>query len=234
MTAHAAGRRLHGSSSPSTPATPARPPWWPPPPTSPRCAPPSAPSASWRPARAGIVADIYLTWDGPARRRRRDGRPAAAACWPRRRCRAGVRRVTMTVAGAQRRGDAPPLHVPPAAGGFAEDRLIRGLHPLIAQRLQLQRLRNFDLTRLPSADEEVYLFRCVAGEPGRRAAGRDGPGARPDPAARRRRPAGRAARRSRTAWPPAWTRSARSRPSARRTSASTPTGSSSTSGRPAS
>jgi acetyl-CoA carboxylase carboxyltransferase component len=30
--------------------------------------------------------------------------------------------------------------------------------------MQLERLRNFDLTRLPSADEEVYLFRCVAPE----------------------------------------------------------------------
>src|SRR5256885_12715568 len=29
------------------------------------------------------------------------------------------------------------------------------------------RLREFDLTRLPSADEEVYLFRCVAPNNGR-------------------------------------------------------------------
>jgi acetyl-CoA carboxylase carboxyltransferase component len=43
-----------------------------------------------------------------------------------------------------------------------EDRVIRGLHPRIAQRLQLPRLRNFNLTRLPSADEEVYVFHCVA------------------------------------------------------------------------
>ena len=28
--------------------------------------------------------------------------------------------------------------------------------------MQLERLREFDLTRLPSADEEVYLFQCVA------------------------------------------------------------------------
>ena len=47
---------------------------------------------------------------------------------------------------------------------MAEERLIRGLHPYIAQRMQLERLRKFDLTRLPSADEEVYLFQCVARE----------------------------------------------------------------------
>jgi acetyl-CoA carboxylase carboxyltransferase component len=46
--------------------------------------------------------------------------------------------------------------------GFTENRLIRGLHPQIAERLQLQRLREFDLTRLPSVDEEVYLFKAVA------------------------------------------------------------------------
>jgi len=44
-----------------------------------------------------------------------------------------------------------------------EDRLIRGLHPLVAQRLDLKRLVNFDLTRLP-ADEGIYLFRAVGRE----------------------------------------------------------------------
>ena len=75
-----------------------------------------------------------------------------------------VRRVTTTVAG---RGGAVMHHhftFRPSPAGFAEERLIRGLHPLIAQRMQLERLRNFDLTRLPSSDEEVYLFRCVAPE----------------------------------------------------------------------
>jgi acetyl-CoA carboxylase carboxyltransferase component len=52
----------------------------------------------------------------------------------------------------------------PSPDGLNEDRLIRGLHPLIGQRLQLWRLRHFDLTRLPSADEDVYLLRCVAPE----------------------------------------------------------------------
>ena len=50
----------------------------------------------------------------------------------------------------------------PTPGGLAEERLIRGLHPQIAERLQLDRLREFDLTRLPSPDEEIYLFKAVA------------------------------------------------------------------------
>ena len=75
-----------------------------------------------------------------------------------------VRRLTTTVAG---RGGAVMHHhftFRPSTAGMAEERLIRGLHPYIAQRMQLERLRKFDLTRLPSSDEEVYLFRCVARE----------------------------------------------------------------------
>ncbi|MEV4656747.1 carboxyl transferase domain-containing protein [Micromonospora sp. NPDC049301] len=77
---------------------------------------------------------------------------------------AGVRRLTTTVAG---RGGAVMHHhftFRPSGEGMTEDRLIRGLHPYIAQRMQLERLHRFDLTRLPSSDEEVYLFQAVARE----------------------------------------------------------------------
>ena len=74
-----------------------------------------------------------------------------------------VRRLTIAVAG--RGGAVMHQHFtfrPSAAGVMTEERLIRGLHPYIAERMQLDRLREFDLTRLPSSDEEIYLFRCVA------------------------------------------------------------------------
>lgn len=77
---------------------------------------------------------------------------------------AQVRRLTATVAGS---GGAVMHHhftFRPSTTGMTEERLIRGLHPYIAQRMQLERLREFDLTRLPSSDEEVYLFQCVARE----------------------------------------------------------------------
>ncbi|HEY3687895.1 MAG TPA: carboxyl transferase domain-containing protein [Streptosporangiaceae bacterium] len=107
------------------------------------------------------VADIYLTWaDQP-------GDPDAMADELRdvlaaRELPARLSRITATVAG--RSGAVMHHHFTfvPSPGGLTEDRLIRGLHPLIAQRMQLERLREFDLTRLPSADEEVYLFRAVA------------------------------------------------------------------------
>ncbi|ONI92147.1 fused acetyl/propionyl-CoA carboxylase subuit alpha/methylmalonyl-CoA decarboxylase subunit alpha [Saccharothrix sp. ALI-22-I] len=73
-----------------------------------------------------------------------------------------IRRLTLTVAG--RGGAVVHQHVTfrPSDTGMAEERLIRGLHPYIAQRMQLERLREFDLTRLPSSDEDVYLFHCIA------------------------------------------------------------------------
>ena len=110
-----------------------------------------------------VAADIYLAWDNQPEDS--DAMAAdlrgmlATADLP-----GQVRRVTTTVAG--RTGAVMHHHFTfrPSPAGFAEERLIRGLHPLIAQRMQLERLRNFDLTRLPSSDEEVYLFRCVAPE----------------------------------------------------------------------
>ena len=49
----------------------------------------------------------------------------------------------------------------PKEEGLAEDRLVRGLHPMVARRLDLWRLRDFEITRLPSTDD-VLLYRCVA------------------------------------------------------------------------
>jgi acetyl/propionyl-CoA carboxylase alpha subunit/acetyl-CoA carboxylase carboxyltransferase component len=110
-----------------------------------------------------LDADVYLSWeDQPA-----ESDPTADALLkavnahplPER-----VRRVTITVAGSRRAVMHHHFTFRPTAAGMAEERLIRGLHPYIAQRMQLERLSRFDLTRLPSADEEVYLYRCVARE----------------------------------------------------------------------
>jgi acetyl/propionyl-CoA carboxylase alpha subunit/acetyl-CoA carboxylase carboxyltransferase component len=117
------------------------------------------------PADAHLVADVYVRWaDQPEADviAARLGEVITAQSLPER-----VDRITITVAGGGgavmhhhftfRRGAAGA-----AAAGFGEDRLIRGLHPRVAERMQLERLQEFDLTRLPSADEEVYLFKCVA------------------------------------------------------------------------
>ncbi|NED97723.1 ATP-grasp domain-containing protein [Phytoactinopolyspora alkaliphila] len=114
-----------------------------------------------QPDSASLTADIYLDWPGhptdvdvmAAELRA----VLTAAALPTR-----LSRITTTVAG----NSGAVLHhhftFRPGSTGLSEERLIRGLHPMIGHRLQLQRLRHFDLTRLPSADEDVYLLRCVA------------------------------------------------------------------------
>ncbi|MFL6111493.1 MAG: carboxyl transferase domain-containing protein [Catenulispora sp.] len=113
-------------------------------------------------ADGALDADIYLRWENQP-----ESDAAAAALQdvisahplPEQ-----VRRVTTTVAG--RRKELMHHHFTFRRGrtGLTEERLIRGLHPHIAQRMQLERLNKFDLTRLPSTDEEVYLYQCVARE----------------------------------------------------------------------
>ncbi|MDA2809760.1 ATP-grasp domain-containing protein, partial [Nocardiopsis sp. RSe5-2] len=111
-----------------------------------------------------LAADIYLAWedqpaDTSATAQALAGVLAGADLPP------AVERITTTVAGS---GGAVMHHhftfrPDPARGHrMAEQRLIRGLHPHIASRMQIERFADFDLTRLPSTDEEVYLFRAQA------------------------------------------------------------------------
>jgi acetyl/propionyl-CoA carboxylase alpha subunit/acetyl-CoA carboxylase carboxyltransferase component len=70
------------------------------------------------------------------------------------------RRVTVTLS------DRAGAHVQrftfrPSDGQMAEERVIRDMHPLIGQLLDVWRLKNFIGTRLPST-EDTYLFHCVA------------------------------------------------------------------------
>ncbi|WP_446665416.1 ATP-binding protein [Flexivirga sp. B27] len=46
-------------------------------------------------------------------------------------------------------------------GSWTEDDLVRGMHPMVGRRLNLWRLREFDVTRL-EAPEDVLLLDCVA------------------------------------------------------------------------
>ncbi|MEO5877128.1 MAG: carboxyl transferase domain-containing protein, partial [Streptosporangiaceae bacterium] len=110
-----------------------------------------------------VDADIYLAWESQPE----DFDAMAAALQevvsahplPEQ-----VRRLTTTVAGSSGAVMHHHFTFRPSAAGMTEERLIRGLHPHIAQRMQLERLHRFDLTRLPSLDEEVYLFQGVARE----------------------------------------------------------------------
>ncbi|MGW0054896.1 ATP-binding protein [Nocardia nova] len=112
---------------------------------------------------ASIEADIYLGWENQPE----DFDAMAAALQEVLGARSlpnQVNRITATVAGSNGAVMHHHFTFRPSATGLAEERLIRGLHPYIAERMQMRRLRRFDLTRLPSSDEEVYLFRGVAKE----------------------------------------------------------------------
>ncbi len=70
-----------------------------------------------------------------------------------------VRRIAVAAAGPA--GRLLQYTFRPAGRTVAEDELVRGLHPMVARRLDLWRLRDFTITRLPAADD-VLLYKCVA------------------------------------------------------------------------
>jgi len=51
----------------------------------------------------------------------------------------------------------------PTENAYEEEKLYRGLHPMMGQRLHLWRFNNFKIERLPSV-EDIYLFHAVAHE----------------------------------------------------------------------
>ncbi|HET7303267.1 MAG TPA: carboxyl transferase domain-containing protein [Segeticoccus sp.] len=117
------------------------------------------------------VADLYLAWpDAPEE-------ADEAARLLRDRVRAldlggGVRRVAVAVC-TGRPGPLGYFTFRPASGdvagaasqhddgGVEEDRLVRGMHPMVGRRLNLWRLRNFEVQRL-AAPEDVLLYHCTA------------------------------------------------------------------------
>ena len=107
------------------------------------------------------VVDFYLSWsqsppDADAMATELLGAIAAAQLPSK------VGRVTVAVSGAAG-ADVHIFTFRRADGSFEEERVTRELHPMIAQRLRLWRLANFELARLPAV-EDVHLFHCTARE----------------------------------------------------------------------
>ena len=120
-------------------------------------------------ARAGsagdeLLLDLYLWKDGPLGEEEDNARALAERL--ERVLPARARRAVVALAGPGRGlGMAGLQHFTyrPGDAGLVEDRLYRGFHPMIGKRLRLWRLAQFDIRRLPSA-EDVYLFHAVARE----------------------------------------------------------------------
>jgi acetyl/propionyl-CoA carboxylase alpha subunit/acetyl-CoA carboxylase carboxyltransferase component len=75
-----------------------------------------------------------------------------------------IRRIVVEVAGpvhAQGAGGLQHFTYRPSGNAYEEEKLYRGLHPMMAKRLHLWRLSNFKIERLPSV-EDVYLLHGVA------------------------------------------------------------------------
>ena len=112
---------------------------------------------------AEFVVDLYLHWSEPPpdadMMAAELGAALNAAQLP-----PVVRSVAVAVA-VGNRADAGVHHFMfrSAEGEFQEERVTRELHPMIARRLHLWRLANFELTRVPAA-EDVHLFHCAARE----------------------------------------------------------------------
>ncbi len=112
------------------------------------------------PSPQNLVTDIYLAWPDAPEDPDRISTELQAALQDYGTI-AGGRRVTVTVCLNTEAPDVLQFTFRPTGRGLAEERVIRGMHPLTGQRLDLWRLKNFKGTRLPAA-EGTYLFHLVA------------------------------------------------------------------------
>ncbi|XP_005722276.1 acetyl-CoA carboxylase isoform X2 [Pundamilia nyererei] len=67
----------------------------------------------------------------------------------------GIRRITFLI--VQKR-EFPKFFTFRARDGFQEDRIYRNLEPALAFQLELNRMRNFDLTAVPCANHKMHLY----------------------------------------------------------------------------
>ena len=105
--------------------------------------------------RQANLVDVHLGFADLYRADLRSSRAPGACC-------AGRTRSTRTSRRRISRGRTWPEPIDGRAGdAFHEERLYRHMHPMMAKRLELWRLANFDVERLPSV-EDLYLFRGVA------------------------------------------------------------------------
>ncbi len=116
-----------------------------------------------RPDGHAVVVDLYLSWPGEQRPAEETSAELAdlVGALP---FAADVRRIAVAVCpGAGRPVSYVTFRPETGAGAtvMVEDELVRGIHPMVGRRLNLWRLRDFDVTRL-EAPEDVLLYHCQA------------------------------------------------------------------------
>jgi acetyl/propionyl-CoA carboxylase alpha subunit/acetyl-CoA carboxylase carboxyltransferase component len=115
--------------------------------------------AGARPEQEGVV-DLYLSWPDTPEAVEKASAELAALIGALEFAQA-VRRVAVAVAPGGQRPVGYFTFRPDGEGGVSEDDLVRGVHPMVGRRLNLWRLREFNLTRL-DAPEDVVLLHAVA------------------------------------------------------------------------
>jgi acetyl/propionyl-CoA carboxylase alpha subunit/acetyl-CoA carboxylase carboxyltransferase component len=111
------------------------------------------------PADHAVVIDLYLSWPGAPEpvTELSDALRGILAALP---FAQKVRRIAVAVCpGAGRRVSYFTFR--PGPDEVVEDDLVRGVHPMVGRRLNLWRLRDFNVTRL-DAPADVLLYHCVA------------------------------------------------------------------------
>lgn len=106
------------------------------------------------------VVDLYLSWpDEPATAD--EASRVLAEAVARMPFSQQVRRIAVAVGAGKGRPVGYFTFRPTGDGTMAEDKLVRGVHPMVGRRLNLWRLRDFEVTRL-EAPEDVLLYLCTA------------------------------------------------------------------------
>ena len=112
------------------------------------------------PANHAVVVDLYLSWpDAPdSVTEASDALQRILSLMP------FAHRVRRTAVAVCPGGERPVWYFtfrPSPDSVLVEDDLVRGVHPMVGRRLNLWRLRDFQITRL-DAPEDVLLYHCVA------------------------------------------------------------------------
>jgi acetyl/propionyl-CoA carboxylase alpha subunit/acetyl-CoA carboxylase carboxyltransferase component len=117
------------------------------------------------PAGDDIVIDLYLWNSGwladPEVTQQEVNSGLNQARFPR-----PIQRIVVAVSGpgcGEGIGGMQHFTYQPSANTYEEEKLFRGVHPMMAERLHLWRLKNFTVERLPSV-EDVYLLHAKANE----------------------------------------------------------------------
>ena len=105
-----------------------------------------------------VVADLYVHWRDSAVDQIVERVTAAVAAMP---GSALFHRLAVSIVAGDDGETLQHMTFRPGAQGLVEEIAVRGLHPMIARRLQYWRLGRFDVSQL-EASHDTYLFHCAS------------------------------------------------------------------------